>query len=235
MRVNVVPSSNHASPTGSLPFLLAPRPSSLHSAEAFASSKLYDYALRHGGKKVLEIDHLQMEAYQALLDGPIRKAYLYALYVDPVSTKLLKELYLEPASSAFLIQAVLQRQLRRAAEAEILKSTPGAATIDPDQIYTEAREAFAALEALLLSSTTQWFWCFDALTLVDASVFAYTGLLMSDPRGSLWPTAHTKPTALHDAIKIAEAVGLDKHQCWLWNVLLPEGTPGVSSEAGHLS
>ncbi|KAH8881613.1 hypothetical protein GQ53DRAFT_496258 [Thozetella sp. PMI_491] len=229
----VVPSTNHASPTGSLPFLIAPRASYLQPAEAFASSKLYDYAARHGPNKVPEINHLRQDAYQSLLDGPVRKLYLYTLYIEPASTELLRQLYITPTSSAFPIQVALLRQLRRAAEAEILKSTPGAATIDAGQLYAEARDALAALETLLQSSRSQWFWDAEAPTLFDASVFAYMGLLMPGGRHSLWPDENAKPVGLKEASAGAEK--LCEHQRRLWNVLLPEPDLSDSWAAASLT
>ena len=176
-----------------------------------------------------EAPELRTEAYQALLDGPIRKAYLHALYLEPSSTSLLIDLYIRPTTSATPVQAALLRQLRRAAEAEILKATPGAAAVDAERIYSDAREALAALETALASSPSAWFWGAEDPNFFDASVFAYTGLLIGGGAAfSLWPDVARQPSALRAAIEASPIARLREHQSRLWDVLQTDLGPAAA-------
>ncbi|KAK0614067.1 hypothetical protein B0T14DRAFT_527580 [Immersiella caudata] len=177
----VLPSTNHASPTGALPFLLPVRP----TTTPIPAGKLHTYALKHGTSPPSEPTTLRLEAYHSLLDLPIRNAWLHALYLDPAHTDLLEVFYTSPASSSPWIRDALRRQLRRAAEAEILKTgsylsaaAAGTAVVDQEQVYTAAREALESLAALLAESETGWFFGEQAPTLFDAGVFAFTYLMV---------------------------------------------------------
>lgn len=147
----MIPSTNHASPTGSLPFLLPALPSipdqrlDTRPLLPIPSSRLETYAARHTQNRPREqrptdntaqqednnttttvnttSPHRREQAYQALLDTPIRNAWLYTLYLSPANEALLRKLYLRPVSRASLIQRTILSQLRRAARAEIAKTT----------------------------------------------------------------------------------------------------------------
>lgn len=67
----------------------------------------------------------------------------------------------------------IAHNLRQAAEKELLKFS---AVINSESLYREAEDAFAALEMLL--GTDKWFFGASKPSLFDASVFAYTHLLM---------------------------------------------------------
>lgn len=218
MRHNLVASTNHASPSGSLPFLLPALSSDRLDARhllPITSSRLDLYAQRHGSlpstsapppssAETPDQQHLRQQAYQALLDSPIRNAWLYALYLSPANERLLRRLYITPVSRASPVQHSLLTQLRAAARAEIAKApdTPirngweltgnigdvltwalsGRTVLDPDKIYADARRAMDALEALLAQNTNGGVWFFDAArpTLFDAHVFSYTHLILED-------------------------------------------------------
>ncbi|KAK3351440.1 hypothetical protein B0H65DRAFT_118018 [Neurospora tetraspora] len=189
----ILPSTNHASPTGALPFILPKRSSPTDAPSPIPSSKLHDYALKYGTSNPPEVSALRLDAYQALLDGPIRNAWLQALYRDPEYTDLLDRFYITPASSSYWVRGALRHQLRRAAEAEILKTGPGGAAstalsllVDEDSVYRAALNALEALATLLSESETGWFFGAETPTIFDASVFAYTHLMlkyMSDAKG----------------------------------------------------
>ena len=76
-----------------------------------------------------------------------------------------------------MVQATISHQLRTAAEAELRKHS---ATIDIDDLYSEAVKAFEALSLLL--DEDDWFFG-DEPSLFDASVFAYTHLLLDEKMG----------------------------------------------------
>jgi metaxin len=66
--------------------------------------------------------------------------------------------------------------------------------IDAQDLYTQAEEAFAALEMVL--GKDKWFFGAKRPGLFDASVFAYTHLLLDDSLGKGW-----MDTCLRDAVR----------------------------------
>jgi len=172
----LVSSNNHASPTGSLPFLLPAIYGPNTSQEAslpIVPNKLVKYALKQGAT-VKECTNIRYEAYQALLDHRIRNCWLYTLYLEPDNfSTVAYPLYVASTSSNPLVRAAISRQLRTAAESELLKHT---SIIDTDDLYSEADKAFEALSILL--GGNRWFFNSKTPGLFDASVFAYTHLLL---------------------------------------------------------
>ncbi|PSR87305.1 hypothetical protein BD289DRAFT_236347 [Coniella lustricola] len=153
----LVASTNHASPTGSLPFLqpaIAPGPEARLDARhllPIPSSRLDTYVRQHGSlpsdrppsstspsqlptshqkqpHQTPDQRHHRQQAYQALLDTSIRNAWLYALYLSPANEPLLRSLYINPTSRSALVRATLLQQLRAAARAEIAKAGNGTTT-----------------------------------------------------------------------------------------------------------
>ncbi|KAH6968497.1 hypothetical protein DER45DRAFT_607238 [Fusarium avenaceum] len=168
---DIVPSNNHASPSGALPFLL---PSSSQTPKPLAGQKIHKYALEHAARELPKISSPRLEAYQALLTQNIRPAWLYALYLLPANAPLLKSLYLP---SSILLRKPLHQTLHAAATTEILKTTRRA-TISPSQIFDDARTALGALSALL--GDDKWFFGAEGPGLFDADIFAYTYLMDGD-------------------------------------------------------
>ncbi|KAL7623067.1 hypothetical protein AAE478_006746 [Parahypoxylon ruwenzoriense] len=178
----VVPSSNHASPTGALPFLLpASSPSNSAAHAPIPSSKLEEYAAGNGTSKVPDVPSLKLEAYESLLDYRIRNAWLHSLYLSRPNSALLSHLYVTPFSRSQIVRATILYKLRDAAEAEILRSM-GTRVVDPRALYKGAKEAFEALSIVLGSE--DWFFGSPEPSLFDATVFAYTHLLLHD--GLAW-------------------------------------------------
>ncbi|RGP81690.1 hypothetical protein FLONG3_177 [Fusarium longipes] len=147
---DIVPSNNHASPSGALPFLL---PSSSQSSRPLTGEKIHRYAREHAAHKFPD---------------------LYALYLLPANAPLLKTLYLP---SSIFLRAPLHQTLHTAATAEILKTTRRA-TISPLQLLADATTALTALSALL--GDNKWFFGAEGPGLFDADVFAYTYLIDGD-------------------------------------------------------
>ncbi|CAG8958105.1 hypothetical protein HYFRA_00000450 [Hymenoscyphus fraxineus] len=171
-------SSNHASPSGQLPFLIPAANTSNTNLLPVRSNQLVKYAEDHGGY-VEESTSMRYEAYRSLLDHRIRNAWLYTLYLEPSNfSAVAYPLYVASASSNPLVRASLSHQLRSAAEAELLKNS---SIIDIDDLYSEADKAFEALSILL--GDDQWFFGCDKPTLFDASIFAYTHLLLDEKMG----------------------------------------------------
>ncbi|KAG9511542.1 hypothetical protein KCV07_g10105, partial [Aureobasidium melanogenum] len=172
------PSNNHASPSGSLPFLLP-----ANSSTPIASSKLESWSSAHANTKTKasspDTQASRQDVYTSLLEHAVRRAWLYLLYLDPdnfdhVATRL----YVTPSSSNTFVAMAISYQLRDAATQELLKITPA---VKAQDILDEAVDAFAALSTLLGEDT----WCFGSKTptLFDASVFAYTHLLLDETMG----------------------------------------------------
>lgn len=152
--------------------------------------RLEAYAAQHGAlppptltqqapTPQLQSQARRRQAYQSLLDGPLRTAWLYALYLSPPNEPILRRWYVDPSSRSGLVRDALLRRVRSVAREEVAKSTEatttavgadgggggwklsgnigdllswalaGTATIDPDRIYADARRALDALETLL--------------------------------------------------------------------------------------
>ncbi|KUI58500.1 hypothetical protein VP1G_05758 [Cytospora mali] len=203
------PSTNHASPTGALPFLQPPIPSISTTSSTttttttttpstpnhqrleprtllpIPSSRLEAYAAQHGAlppptltpeapTPQLQSQARRRQAYQSLLDGPIRNAWLYTLYLSPANEHVLRRWYVDPVSRSGAVQDTILRQLRRAVRTEIARSSEttrpaagcwwalsgdigdvlawavgGSTVVEPAKVYAEAARAFEALETLL--------------------------------------------------------------------------------------
>ncbi|KAJ4309459.1 hypothetical protein N0V84_011487 [Fusarium piperis] len=167
----VVPSNNHASPSGALPFLLPPSP---RPSAPLTGEKIHKYAREHAVRELPVVASPRIEAYHALLTQRIRPAWLYALYILPANAPLLGALYLP---SSILLRAPIHHTLHAAATAEILKTTRRA-TISKSQLLADATIALRALSALL--NDDEWFFGVDGPSLFDADVFAYTYLMDAD-------------------------------------------------------
>ncbi|KAI1091940.1 hypothetical protein F5B19DRAFT_247939 [Rostrohypoxylon terebratum] len=168
----VVSSTNHASPSGALPFLLPPS-----SPKPVVSSQLEQYAAEHGTTKVSDVPTPKLEAYESLLDVRIRNAWLFALYLSRANTDLLSRLYITPVSASRVVQATSLYHLRRAAESDILR-TLNTPIVNGKTLYEGAREAFEALSTIL--GDDDWFFGTVQPGLFDAKVFSYTHLLLDD-------------------------------------------------------
>ncbi|MCJ1299089.1 hypothetical protein MMC08_001880 [Hypocenomyce scalaris] len=178
---NTVRSNNHASPTGALPFVLpsASFPTALADVSLPIGSNKLQRWIRELKVSTQEPSDFRCDAYLALIDNRIRNAWLYTLYLQPTNfTAVAQRLYITPCSSNPLVRATIAQQLRSAAADELLKHT---AVIDVESVYSDAQRAFAALSTLLGDSDN--FFGADKPSLFDASVFAYTHLLLDEGMG----------------------------------------------------
>ncbi|KAK0719535.1 hypothetical protein B0H67DRAFT_642881 [Lasiosphaeris hirsuta] len=208
--VRILPSTNHSSPTGALPFLLPPRSV---SQTPIPASKLTDYIRTHGRPLPPAPVTPRLDAYQALIDLPIRNAWLYVVYLH--SGGRADGWYIEPASRDPLIRYALRNGLREAAAAEILKGTGmlGIDLEDLDMQVLEKRgqEALESLAELLRESETGWFFGAEEPGVFDASVFAYTYLL----------SRHVSDRDISGTVKVAAGGALDKHQMRMLEMAWP--------------
>lgn len=107
--------------------------------------------------------------------------------------------YVDPTTSNPLVHLALSRQLRVAAESELLKHS---AVIDAETIYRESAIAFEALQVLL--GDDDYFFGAKKPGLFDASVFAYTHVLL----GEFLP--QLKDTRMMDGLK--ESANIKQHR-----------------------
>lgn len=112
------------------------------------------------------------------------------MYLSQNFTTIAEPLYILPTSRNPFVRLAISRELRLAAEAELAKFS---SIISDETLYNQASEAFAALEMLL--GKDDWFFGAQRPGLFDASVFAYTHLLLDDKLGKGWVD-----TRLRDAL-----------------------------------
>lgn len=118
-----------------------------------------------------------------LIDHTIRNAWLYHLYLDRKNfISVAWPLYVKVASSNPLVQQTVAHQLRSAARDELLKTLD---IIDTGELYHSADDAFQALSTLL--GRGQYFFDANNPGLFDASLFAYTQLILDESMG--WETS----------------------------------------------
>ncbi|KNG47849.1 mitochondrial outer membrane protein [Stemphylium lycopersici] len=177
----IASANNHASPSGSLPFLIASSPEASKQAPPIPSSKLQRWAMNNSDKAIEEPGDLRYEAYLSLLDHRIRRAWLYTIYLSSNTATIAEPLYILPTSRNPFVRLSIARDLRAAAEAELLKYST---VINEETLFNQADEAFAALDKLL--GGDEWFFGAQRPGLFDASVFAYTHLLLDEGLGRGW-------------------------------------------------
>jgi len=118
------------------------------------------------------------------------RSKLYQLYIQPDNFSAVAErLYVGPISSNVFVRAATSHHLRKAAFEELKKTTPN---VVEEDILRDGKEALYALSTLLGSD--QWFFDAEGPALFDASVFAYTHLLLDEGMG--W-----KENELGDAVR----------------------------------
>lgn len=186
--VELVPSNNHASPSGALPFLLPA------AAAPLTGDKIYQYAKEHAQHSIKppSVPTPRLEIYEALLTQNIRPAWvcsltfcsellqltrltqLHALYLLPANDSLLQTLYLTPG---ILLRHPLRTALHAAATEQILTTTHRA-HIDPTLLLADLTAALQSLCTLL--GDDDWFFGADAPGVFDAEVFAYTWLILDE-------------------------------------------------------
>ena len=210
-------SNNHASPTGSLPFL-APAGGAIPVPAAGLPNWLVEKGLDGG------IDLARNQLHSALLE-PIRRAYLLALYLhDGTSRQTCDRLYVDTASHSIMVRAALVPGLRGAALEEVIKTSNEApptdllqwgeklgmveSSLDTQLILGEAEDALSALNSLL----GERLWFGGGITYegadyharpgwMDACVFAYTQVITSlfhDDCGT--EKTQAPPKRLYDAV-----------------------------------
>ncbi|RPA89467.1 hypothetical protein L873DRAFT_1822796 [Choiromyces venosus 120613-1] len=188
-----VPSNNHASPTGALPFMISQQRPMTESADlaVIPSNKLAAWIDKNGYslEGEADMDSARAKVFLTLVNAQLRGAWLYALYLEPNNSEdLARKLYCGNSVSA--VSSFLLRQTKAAAQQQLLQAHPGG-FLDPREIYADASEALEAISTILGGDT--WFFGGRDPGLFDASVFAYTHLILT----LKW---HSKENALFKAI-----------------------------------
>jgi metaxin len=116
---------------------------------------------------------------------------LYCIYLSQNSTTIAEPLYILPTSANPFVRLTVARELQLAAEKELRKFST---VITAESLYHQAEEAFAALEMLL--GKDDWFFGASRPGLFDASVFAYTHLLLDDGLGKGWLDTRLRDTLM---------------------------------------
>ncbi|MCJ1419323.1 hypothetical protein MMC32_005677 [Xylographa parallela] len=204
---HTVASTNHASPTGALPFLIPasssnPEEEGTGKTSVVPSNKLQKWT-RDKGLTREEPNSIRYEAYMSLLDHRIRRAWLYTLYLVPQHFhSVAAPLYIYPSTLSTPVRSALSRTLQAAALAELLTTS---LTVSSDTLIAEADGAFAALSTLL--GDDDWFFRADEPGLFDASVFAYTYLLLD---GMKWEedTLEKKLRAYENLVEHKDRIAL---------------------------
>jgi len=167
IKLHVIPSNNHASFPSSLP-LLASHP---EAGPPFVQPLITSEGLQKWAKKT-SVQSIQEDAFMSLVDGPVRRAWLYSMYLTPNFEKITVHCYINNQSTSPIIQTFSARELRNAAREELLKYRP---VIDESAIYLEAEQALKALAEYVTGhiESDQ-----KPTSVLDATVFAYTYLLL---------------------------------------------------------
>ncbi|CUS14117.1 unnamed protein product [Tuber aestivum] len=221
-----VPSNNHASPTGALPFIISQQKSMSESmeVEVVPSDKLASWIEEHGcSLDVIDTDSAQVKAFLVLVNNQLRDAWLYALYLEPNNSQdLAGKLYC--GSSVSAVSSFLLRQAKAAARQQVLQAYPGG-VLDPRRIYADAGAALEAISTMLGKDT--WFFGGGDPGLFDASVFAYTHLILN----LRW---HTGENTLFRAVM--EHDNLLGHERRIRDAFFPEAnTPDANKPLGSES
>ncbi|KAF9736731.1 mitochondrial outer membrane protein [Paraphaeosphaeria minitans] len=199
IKYRTVSSNNHASPSGVLPFLLPASTETSKPPPPVSSAKLQRWAMNNTARAVEEPGDLRSSDKKGLgkvshlleaLRCRLIQVQLYSVYLSSNATSLAEPLYILPTSSNAFVRLLTAADLRRAAENELLKFS---AIIDAAELHRQAEEAFEALETVL--GNDSWFFGASQPGLFDASVFAYTHLLMDGNLGDAWVD-----TRLRDAL-----------------------------------
>ena len=182
----IQPSNNHASPSGSLPFLIPGEAlnskennKSVRIGNTVSANSLQSWIGQNTENKEAHEDEtlsLQESAFLSLLEHKIRPAWLHAFYLTANLYSLAAPLYIHSVTTSGLLRKWQTVQLRAAARAEVEKVVP---KIDVDVLYYGAESAFEALETAL--GNEDWFLGGEQPGILDAAVFGYTCLL-SNPR-----------------------------------------------------
>ncbi|KAH0530720.1 hypothetical protein TsFJ059_005314 [Trichoderma semiorbis] len=200
--VHLIPSNNHASPSGSLPFLLPPTtPTSTPEKQSSTT-----HPTSNAGNNLLRLSPSRTEAYEALLSQSLRPAWLYALYLHDANTPLLKALYLPPSP---ILHLPSLHTLRNAATDEILKTTRRS-LVDPRQLLLDATDALRSLSALLADN--DWFFGQSEPGMFDAEVFAYTYLILDEAFG--WADDYSLAQCLAKFDNLVEHKRRLYERCW---------------------
>jgi metaxin len=138
------------------------------------------------------------EAYLTLVDGPVRRAWVYTMlprqhcwrerrltervqqyhmYLTSNFRTVTTKCYIDPQSSSSIVRLFSSRTLQNAARDDLLKTKP---IIDERAIYLEAEQAFIALDTYVSEGIKNGR---TPTSLLDAAIFSYVYLLLELDEG----------------------------------------------------
>ncbi|TLD29512.1 mitochondrial outer membrane protein [Venturia nashicola] len=219
IKFHVVPSNNHASFPSTLP-LVASHPD---AGPPFVQPVIPAASLEKWARKS-EPAGMREDVYMSLVEGPIRRAWLYHMYLTPNFELLTLPSYINSQSKTSLIRAVTSRELRSSAEKALLQYKP---VISEHTTYLEAEEAFKSLATYLKEQMDNGR---PPTTLLDAAVFSYVYLLL-ELNEDIW--AHKrlvdvvqKFKSLREHTEVIKKSHFKARPPRLWNSLNAKATGG---------
>jgi metaxin len=137
------------------------------------------------------------------------------MYLTPNFERFTVPCYINSQTSSSVVRAVSARELRRAAETELLKHCP---IIDQQTIYNEAKLAFRALNQWSIERIKEVHT--SEATLLDAAVLAYVILLWYID-GECWADAELVDILKENEDLFDYSESMTQEYRW-WEVPLPE-------------
>ncbi|UKZ75232.1 hypothetical protein TrVFT333_002907 [Trichoderma virens FT-333] len=222
VQVHLVPSNNHASPSGALPFLLPPTtqtPTSEKESTTSPSSnavtkptvpltgaKIHRYAKDNSPRETLPDSPPPAPKPTKLFS---HKAFVPHGSTPSTSTTQIPTSSNPSTSPSPILHLPSLHTLRNAATDEILKTTRRA-LIDPPQLLADATDALRSLSALLAGD--DWFFGQPGPGLFDAEVFAYTYLILDEAFG--WADDYSLAQCLAKFDNLVEHRRRLYERCW---------------------
>ncbi|BFZ62814.1 hypothetical protein YB2330_003924 [Saitoella coloradoensis] len=170
---NAVSSNRHASPTSTLPFL-----NESLSGPLIHSSGIHTWIQNHPSANLSaytdEKTQADASAFTSLIESKIHNAWIYTCFLEPKNYEAVA-LPRYTKATAWPVNLWVGRQIREEKRAEI----EARRTVNGEEIYADAAAAFAAIAAAL--GDDDWFFASREPTLLDATLFTYTHLILSSP------------------------------------------------------
>ncbi|KAI1938090.1 hypothetical protein LOZ66_003678 [Ophidiomyces ophidiicola] len=185
IRYDTVPSSAYASPNLALPFLV---PAVDHNATAAAppvvlGEDIEKWVLKRTGQpqniSAAHNHRLRLATYCPLIEHAIRRAWVHVLYLEDANfDSVVRRIYVDPCSAHPLVRMAIASQLRHAAREEL---DTFSRFREVDSLLSAAKDAFEVLSTVLKDQA--YFTGTDTPGILDASLFAYTHLILDESFG----------------------------------------------------
>ncbi|QSL64319.1 hypothetical protein MERGE_001619 [Pneumocystis wakefieldiae] len=170
----LVPSTPYASSLNKLPFLI---PSDSSIPLALSSTEFQNWLLLQGVKDSSEKEPLlssDTDSYVSLIENTLYDAWYYGFFIEPENFKKVTSLlYIKDAwPISIFTKWQLQNQVRKR-----LSVRQKTGLLNAKEVYTDASYALHALSIKL--GQDNWFFGAEDPSYIDATLFAYTHLVLS--------------------------------------------------------